>query len=677
MLQKGLFFSICFLSIYYLYGQQNDSTNTLQEVFVTAARKELNWISLPYAATKIKKEQVHFLQLRTAPEALMGQAGVFIQKTNHGGGSPFVRGFTGNQTLLLFDGIRLNNSTYRYGPNQYFNTVDMFNVGSIEVARGTGSVQYGSDAIGGVIQVFSNEIAFTDRSKFYGKGIYRWVSKNTENSFRGESGFSKSNMSFLVGVTNREFGDLPGGDTTGIQTPSGYNERNVDLKFRWKILPTLTVTAFHQQVLQKNVHLYHRVKLENFAYYTFSPQERSLSYIKTEFIPGNKIINKLTVIASLQQNKEQRNYRRNGNVNAFVENDKVNTAAITADILSQFTPTYTTNSGVEWYYDKVSSNRLQTHTGTGVTQLQRGLYPNNASLQQLSLYSLHHISFKSWQIEAGVRYNTNLIRIQDTSTNSNSLGNVNVRPASFVTNLSLLRLLNKYQSIYLSFSTGFRSPNIDDMGTLGLVDFRYEIPAYQLKPENAYNMEAGYRLQYNKQRVGVSLFYMHLNNLINRVQLAGQQINGYNVYIKENSQESYVRGAEFDAYFAFGKGLNVQVNGTYTFGQNISRAEPMRRIPPAFGRLLLEKHWGKWVLAFDQQFAGVQRRLAQGDKDDNRIPKEGTPGWYTANLMLQYQRDIFRIQAGCINIFNADYRTHGSGINGQGRTYSMSFGVVL
>ncbi|TXT32546.1 MAG: TonB-dependent receptor [Chitinophagaceae bacterium] len=134
-----------------------DSVKQLKEVIVTATKTQESIIQIPYAVSKINAAYIQDFMFRSTPEALMGSTGIFVQKTNHGGGSPFVRALTGNQNLLMIDGIRLNNATYRYGPNQYFNTIDLYNVGSIEIARGTGSVQYGSDAMGGVIQVFTKE----------------------------------------------------------------------------------------------------------------------------------------------------------------------------------------------------------------------------------------------------------------------------------------------------------------------------------------------------------------------------------------------------------------------------------------------------------------------------------------------------------------------------------------
>jgi outer membrane cobalamin receptor len=169
-------------------------------------------------------------QLRTAPEALSVTPGVFVQKTNHGGGSPFVRGVTGNQTLLLIDGIRLSNSTTRYGPNQYFNTIDVFSIEKIEVLRGSGSVQYGSDAIGGTIQAFSQQLRTTNESLWRSSLLTRFGTHGMEQSIRGGVNYSNSRIALRSGITWRNFGDIIGGDTTGKQSPTGYREFDYDLK---------------------------------------------------------------------------------------------------------------------------------------------------------------------------------------------------------------------------------------------------------------------------------------------------------------------------------------------------------------------------------------------------------------------------------------------------------------
>ncbi len=86
-------------------------------------------------------------------QALERETGVLMQRTQRGAASPFIRGLTGQQVLILIDGIRMNNATFRSGPNQYFNTIDPGMVDHIEVIRGPQTVLWGSDAIGGVINV--------------------------------------------------------------------------------------------------------------------------------------------------------------------------------------------------------------------------------------------------------------------------------------------------------------------------------------------------------------------------------------------------------------------------------------------------------------------------------------------------------------------------------------------
>ena len=370
----------------------SDSTNNLTGITVTATRKNTaNW-SVPYSVSVVNKSQLAAFGFRSTPEALSGTAGVFVQKTNHGGGSPFIRGLTGNQTLLLMDGIRLNNATYRYGPNQYLNTIDPSIISKIEVARGTGSVQYGSDALGGVIQLFTQSPEFIKGKALHSTFRSRVTSQDMEYGGRAEMEYQSNNLAILGGYSGVKFGDLVGGDTTGRQNPSGYQQRAFDFKLKYQLAPGAILTVAHQWLRQKEVPLYHKVKLENFKYYFFDPQQRQMSYAKLVFTGKNKLLDKISIISSLQKSFERREYQKNGNSNQFTEEDRVNTWGNVLDVFSVISKNWTANSGVEYYHDQVNSNKQQQSVITGQTVSLRGLYPNNASSGNFSISSLKHFT---------------------------------------------------------------------------------------------------------------------------------------------------------------------------------------------------------------------------------------------------------------------------------------------
>lgn len=655
---------------------KKDTVGMLEEVVVTATRKLTTAQQLPFSYNLVTAKQMVQAGFRTIPEALMGSVGVFAQKTSHGGGSAFVRGLTGNQTLILVDGIRFNNATFRYGPNQYLNTVDIYMVEKVEVVRGTGSVQYGSDAMGGVIQLFTREPAF-GKKLFRANTVGKTVSRDMEYTARTELDYQSEKFAISAGYTNRKFGDLFGGDTTGRQSPSGYTEQAFDVKMKFRIGKQTTLTASHQYVKQKQVPLYHKVKLENFAYYFFSPQERKMSYLKLETKTSRPLLSSVNFILSAQESIEKREYYKQANTNRFTEEDRVKTIGATVDITSVPGTHWQANSGIEYYYDKVNSVKWQIPIATSPGQQLRGLYPDASSGDNFSLYTLHHIRAGAFDIEAGVRYNTMGIHIPDTGISPVKLGNVSVHSSSLVVNAALGYSINRKSRVYSSFSTGYRTPNIDDMGSLGLVDFRYEVPAGGLRPEKSYHTELGYRFLNRQLRTSVAIYYMHLTDLISRVQVSGQQVNGYNVYTKENNQESYVRGAEFELQYQLSSFISFYTGAAYAYGQNLSANEPMRRIPPFNGRVQLQYHWQGWYVSIEDIFASSQTRLAKGDKDDNRIPAGGTPGWNLVNLNTGYSGKNYSIRTGIQNMQNVDYRTHGSGINGMGRAVWLSLQVRL
>jgi outer membrane receptor protein involved in Fe transport len=86
---------------------------------------------------------------------------------------------------------------------------------------------------------------------------------------------------------------------------------------------------------------------------------------------------------------------------------------------------------------------------------------------------------------------------------------------------------------------------------------------------------------------------------------------------------------------------------------------------------------GKWYAGLDHQWAAAQKRLAQGDNDDNRIAKGGTPSWMIWNLHAGFVSRHFSTRLSLQNISNADYRTHGSGLNGMGRAIVATISFLL
>lgn len=663
---KQAFFLLFLIISYYAKGQA-DSTLviSLQEIVVTSQRNPQKSAYIPYSVSSITLKSLDDFIPRTTPEALTNMNGVFVQKTNHGGGSPFVRGLTGNQTLLLLDGIRLNNSIYRYGPNQYLNTIDAFAVNKIEVAKGTGSVQYGTDAMGGVIHVFTKEpVLNQDRSSLHGNVFGKYMTGDMEESGRTELEYSSPKFAALVGGTYRNFGDIIGGKNTGKQSPTGYDEYAFDAKILMTLKKNIQLTVASQFLRQLHVPVYHKVKLENYLLNEFNPQQRLLSYARLNIQGNKKLFNQVRVIASWQQNEEGRSSQKNGSNLLIREKDKIKTLGLTIDISSVMSKIWTANSGIEIYHDQVSSTRNEiNNSGTGTSTFNRGLYPDNSKSGNFSVYTLQHLNIGNWIIDGGIRYNSFKINISDVT-----LGDVAISPDALVINAAAMYNFSRVHHVYTNFSQGFRAPNIDDMGTLGIVDFRYEVPAYDLSPEKSKNFELGYKMNLPKFNGTIAAYRMNLNQLITRVKVEGEIIDGYQVYKKENVEKAYIQG--FEAAFNWNPLTSLEINSglTTTHGQNITKNEPLRRIPPLNGRVAATYKIGNFFSSAEFLFASKQDRLAADDISDNRIPAGGTHGWEVVNLYAGYQIKSVKLNAGLQNILDEDYRTHGSGINGVGRS---------
>lgn len=579
---------------------------------------------------------------------------------------------TGNQTLLLIDGIRLNNSTYRYGPNQYFNTIDLFSIEKIEVLRGSGSVQYGSDALGGTVNVFTHDVSFSENSLWGSSLFSRITSADMEQSLNGSLKFSSSRVAVRGGLTWRNFGNLKGGDTTGVQTPSGYSELDYDIKGKVLLSESTELTMYMQSVHQSDVPVYHKVVLENFAVNRMNPQNRRLGYVNVNHKIDAGLIKSVSLSASWQDTEEGRESRKNNSDVLRYENDKVRTLGFIAEAFSSDGNNWSASTGAEVYNDMVRSIRTDRNLTTGNISEKRGLYPDNSTLTSVAAFSLHTLDLEKWIISAGARFNTFVINVDDEV-----LGKTRLTPSALVGNFSVLRKLNSTSNLFISANSGFRAPNVDDLGTLGIVDFRYETPNFKLTPEHSLQYQTGYKYQGKVLRGEIFLYRNELRNLIVRNIVAGDTIDGYPVYIKENVERAFIQGVETAWELELGKSWKAGFSLTYTYGQNITKNEPVRRIPPLFGRINTEYSLKNLWIGAEWLGAAKQERLAAGDKSDNRIPAGGTPGWSIFNLNAGYDLNLLRINFSLQNLLNEDFRYHGSGINSQGRTALISLMLNL
>ena len=386
-----------------------------------------------------------------------------------------------------------------------------------------------------------------------------------------------------------------------------------------------------------------------------------MSYLKLDYTPKYKLIKHLEANVSIQNTLETRQSQKNGSIKQSNETDKIQVLGAHLFAESVVKPFYRINTGTEIYLDKVNSEKVEINKTDNSEVSKRGLYPDGATYTNFAVYQSHYLNWKKWALQAGLRYNIYQININDKD-----LGAVKIQPSALVYDAAIQYFIQKKQQVYLHFLTGFRAPNIDDMGTLGIVDFRYELPNYSLAPEKSRNFEVGYKFNTNRFKFNTYFYYNHLENLITRTK-QNQVINTYQVYTKENTDQAFIKGFEVNTDIKITSNLNLKSTMNYTFGQNLSKNEPLRRIPPFFYNIQLQYSYQKFYTNLTYFAATQQTRLAQGDKDDNRIPKGGTGAFHVLHWFGGYTWRSFDANISVQNLTNADYRIHGSGLNGAGR----------
>ncbi|MBN2371450.1 MAG: TonB-dependent receptor [Vicinamibacteria bacterium] len=275
--------------------------------------------------------------------------------------------------------------------------------------------------------------------------------------------------------------------------------------------------------------------------------------------------------------------------------------------------------------------------------------------------------WRSFSVRAGGRYTHARVHADDATFGAiRSLNHALVGMADVRFNLGASHHL------YASASQGFRSPNIDDVSTLGAFDFGVEVPSTDLRPERSLTFEIGYKARTSRLSGALCAYHTGLSDFIERLpgEYAGSVLlEGQKVYRRANFGRAFIKGVEAQIAGRIFSQLSFSSSLTRTIGGQDSTGEPMRRIPPLHGSASVcwsasSGHGCEAILLF----TGKQDRLSAGDIDDHRIAPGGTPGWKVLNVRGRIPlRDNIELVAGLGNVFDEAYRVHGSGIDGMGR----------
>ena len=724
------------LNNYKLYLANN--TPQLEEAIISANRVNEKAKDISRQIETISRQQISFANQQNTADLLFNQSNVYIQKSQQGGGSPIIRGFEANRVLLVIDGVRLNNAIYRSGHLQNVIRIDQNLLEKVEVLYGSGSVIYGSDALGGVLSFVTRnpELNSSSKTSYLKNEFYsRYSSANNETTqhYNVNIGFKK--WASLTAITHSNFGNVIQGRNRGsewenvgirpnfvkrinnqdviINNPNPYEQKESNYRqtdFSQKILFKPSEKLQHiinfQYSNTSNVPRYDRLTdirngLPKSAEWYYGPEKRLLLSYNYQYNLSRNLFDKINTTAAYQLFEESRHDRSFNNAWLRSRTEKVNVLSLNIDIFKRIKK-HEIRYGIDAQFNDVNSIAYQTDINTQQRKSLSTRYPAGGSNMSIVGLFISH----NWEINPKFILNDG-IRLSYINTNSNlgeSLNFYSFLPPTMSQssqalngNIGLIYLHDSKFRIYANLSNAFHAPNIDDLSKIFDSNSKNKmiiIPNDKLIPEQSITSEIGTNLTLIKRfKINANVYYTQLYNAF---VIAPVKINDADSIIYDgemskvnmltNKQKGFITGWHIDANITLNENWNLNGAYTYTNGRIMQNEDytPLDHIPPSYGRIGSQLQLKGFRLDLYTQFSGA-KKLADynlnGEDNLQYATTNGTPSWYTLNLKLQYstfKRGIaINLQTGVENILDAHYRLFASGISAMGRNIYVAVRLGL
>jgi len=599
----------------------------------------------------------------------------------------------------------------------------------VEIVYGPSSTLFGSDALGGVVNLFtkqpqlfkSNLVSKKAPWKVNGNLVYRYGNGQNEHRQHIDVNIANNKWAYLTSFTNSSFGDMRQGNkrlaafpdfgkrlfyvtrenntdvvkdnsaSVNIQKLSGYTQADLLQKVLYQPNDNTTHLLNVQISNSSDINRYDRLTetskgLPVYSEWYYGPQVRNLVGYKLTKSNLNGYFQKLSTNINYQHLEESRITRRFKSNNKDYRFEAVDIFGLNMDLLHQGKSS-TLNIGVETYYNDVRSTAYRNNIATNERSAITTRYSDGpTNMSNYALYAQHTQFLKdNWVLNSGLRLNnvqlnanfidTALMRFPFTDANQNN--------TALTGNLGMA--YNGADGLRVSFgvSSGFRAPNVDDLTKVFDTRTGYVVvPNKDLKPEYTYNAELNVSKTTSNYSIGASLFYTWFRNALvvdkfkwnNASSILYQGIMS-DVYATQNKAKAVVYGFNVNGSANLSPNTTLAATYTYTKGtyQNGLVEMPLDHIPPTYGRVGLKHDIKKFSAEFFTVFNGWKRiedYNLNGEDNEIYATKDGMPAWQIWNINTNYQftkklNFSFQIE----NIADLNYRYFASGISALGRNY--------
>ncbi|MBI9069921.1 MAG: TonB-dependent receptor [Salinivirgaceae bacterium] len=721
-LKKMTYNSLVSASKVYLH----ENNIKISEVVIAANKWAQNRSEISAKITSITSKQIELQAPQTSADLIGSSGEVFIQKSQQGGGSPMIRGFSTNRLLISVDGVRMNTAIFRAGNVQNIISIDPFSIEQTEVLFGPGSVIYGSDAIGGVMSfsTLTPKLSQNGKALIKGSAVTRYGSASNEMTGHADFNIGWKKIGLLTSISYNKFGDLKMGshgpddylkneyveringidsvlanDDTQVQVPSGYSQINLMQKVRFSPNKNWDVNygfiySETSDYSRYDKHLQYKSGTLKYGEWSYGPQIWSMNTIEVKNYNSNQFYDEVSFRFSRQFFEESRIDRQLNKKTREVKTEKVWAYSSNIDFHRKLNDKNQLFYGVEWVLNDVDSKGYSEDIFSFDQNPVESRYPNS-DWNSYAVYATYSSQiFEKLRLNLGSRYNYfTLNSAFDTALFNLPFTSAEINQGALTGSVGLVYNPINDCWINTNVSTGFRSPNVDDIGKIfEPAENTLVIPNADLDAEYAYNAELSVsNIFADVVKIELTGYYTLLNNAMVRrpFKYNGQDSIIFKgdtslVVAIQNAANAHVVGLEagIDAKLPLGFTLksrfNVQKGEEEMEDGTVS---PSRHAAPWFGTTHLVYSVQKFKCDLYAVYSGEvsydnlpydergKTYIYALDENDNPY----SPAWFTLNLKSIYQiNKNFSLTASIENILDKRYKPYSSGLGAPGRNFILA-----